>query len=257
MNPNYGMGNNSVNHNNENIKKVLIIGSSIIIAVLLSLGSFALLDIISDATAESAELAEAPKKNDYTPPLQEEYAPDVNDTNETDSYGNMDQDFFNVFNINGENYSLPVIVGSLIDNGWRFHNSSEKHIYLSGGKKKDVYLTCPGDSKQRFKICAMNFSEEATIITRCHIISITFITYDLEALNTDVTFYNNKLSVRTLTPTELIAKLGEPQDINETDYTTTYTFLFEDSSDSSIIISFKKGDIHPQWVSITRQSNPA
>ena len=253
MNPYYNMNsNNNMNRINDSSKKALIIGSSIVIAVLLSLGSFALLDTIksTDAQPRQKEVVTNTKSSDTPPTVHEDEIP----KSIPSAYEEVDKRYS--FNLYEENYSLPASIGSLLDKGWKFCNTSDKNTVLSSGEKKYLDLTCPGDSKQHFEICAINFSSESLAITKCHVSSITINAESLEELDTDATFYNNQFSIKKVTAQELIDALGEPKYTNDTDYSTTYTFRIEDDVDCSIMICFKKKEAHPQWIRITHEVKP-
>ena len=287
MNSNYGMmPNNNMNQNRDTLVKCLLIGSSIIFAILLSLGSFILLDSIkkSNNTSQKKEVVSTTNNNNYTPPVQEQKLPEVGETptsipestpaskpdstqavtpdttpaptttKSSSTYIEADSSY--AFNLYGENYSLPVSVGALIDKGWNFYKSSDKDAVLSPEEKLYLDLTCPGDSKQHFQICAMNFSSGSASISQCHVVNITLFANSLAYLNTDATFYKGQFSVRKVTAQDLISVLGEPKYTNDTDYSTTYTFRFDDSLDCSIMISFKKKEAHPQWIRITHEVTP-
>ena len=235
--------------------KIALFGGTLVAAILLVFGGL----FIYDAVTRKSPAPEVSVTEDYIPDtsdieIDEPEANTVTDTGITSAPTYSESDSIYSFSLFDVNYTLPLDFSTLLDNGWHFCNEEDKDKQIQPDDSEYVDLYCPGDNLQHFEFRVANFTSAPLNVRDCKATHISVATLSLEKLGTDLRFFGGKLSTRNSSRDEVLAAIGEPKFSNESDSSSSYTFVFENNMDCRIVVSYSDSQ-HTKWIQIVHHVN--
>ena len=173
----------------------------------------------------------------------------------------VDPNGMSSFSIYGKNYSLPMKIQDLIDDGWQYNKDSDAKILLGSGNYEMVMLLTPGEDTAKIDVNVTNFSIDAKELGECYITEITFmdITTNKEGMN--LSFHDGAIKIKESTKEDVVAAYGEPA--RETDTSSSVIITFEEANDTDLMtrvetrFSFDKEDNKLSYVVIENEEKPS
>jgi len=135
---------------------------------------------------------------------------------------------FSSFSINGKQYSLPLTIDELLENGWTYDNKEDANKTLYAGDYDSVQLNFSqkGESYERFGI--INHSIDAQPLSKCLICELDFSDYFIKETGADIKFCNDKFVLQKTTLEEVKSELGEPNSTSTSGNSVTLTYRGKD-----------------------------
>ncbi len=136
------------------------------------------------------------------------------------------------FGFDGKEYSLPVKVETLLNDGWTFNDENDADEVLGSSKHSYYYMYVSGKQGQKIDVYVTNFSKDSKKASECYVTEINFYTNDLIKLGKDATLHNGDISVSRASLDDVLTLYGKPDNTYDSASFHLITYYLDHDDDN-------------------------